>query len=309
MTLNGILFFPVTPFAGDGTVDVPTLRTHIEERIADGAGAVFAGCGTGEFNSLDADEVLLVAQTAVEAAAGRVPVFVGVGGGGTTSRAVLERLERLGVDGLLLLPPYLIAGTQAGLAGYVERVASLTRLGIIVYQRGTMIFDADTALELSRIPTVIGFKDGVGDLARMQAIVTAIRSSGDDDFMFFNGLPTAEVTMRAYRATGVPLYSSAVFAFAPQVALAFHAALQRDDQDAVETLLREFYLPFVEIRDRGRGYHVSLVKAAVRAGGRPVGTVRPPITEPADRDLADLEALVARVQPVVDRLRPERVAV
>lgn len=296
MSLNGLLFFPVTPFASDGSVDALQLRAHIDERIVGGAGCVFAACGTGEFNSLDAEEIIDIARNAVAASAGRVPVFVGVGSGSSTSNAFLTTLEAIGVDGLLLLPPYLVSGSQEGLLSYVRKVAAATSLDIIVYQRGDMVFEPDSVLELSRVPNVVGLKDGVGDLARMQATVSVVRKSGDTEFMFFNGLPTAEVTMRAYKAVGVPMYSSAVFAFAPDVALRFFEALRDGDEETTELLLTEFYIPFTGIRDRGQGYHVSLVKAAVRAGEEPVGGVRPPLSEPASLDVSDLAALLDNVR-------------
>lgn len=60
----------------------------------------------------------------------------------------------------------------------------------------------------------------------------------------------------------------------------------------MERLLRDFYVPLVELRDRVPGYAVSLVKAAARLRGRPVGPVRAPLTEPSPADLADLGALL-----------------
>ena len=312
MTLEGLLFFPVTPFDASGAVDVALLRDHIDERIADGAACVFAGCGTGEFNSLRADELVVVAQAAVEASAGRVPVFVGLGGSAATSRATVTAIESAGAQGLLLLPPYLVSGPQSGLVDYVRAVAGLTALDVIVYQRGDMVFSAESVVELASIPNVIGLKDGVGDLAKMQGIVSAVRASGNADFQFFNGMPTAEISMRAYRAIGVSLYSSAVFAFAPDVAMAFFAAFDGGDDVEVERLLTEFYLPFAAIRDRQLGYHVSLVKAAVSIAGRPAGPVRPPFTDPVVADLDDLRSLVSHARAELATgsadLRPEPLA-
>ena len=88
---------------------------------------------------------------------------------------------------------------------------------------------------------------------------------------------------------------TAVHAFAPEIANAFFAALRDgDDGDNKDTerLLRDFYVPLVELRDRVPGYAVSLVKAAARLRGRPVGPVRAPLTDPSATDLADLEALL-----------------
>ncbi|MYW18030.1 5-dehydro-4-deoxyglucarate dehydratase, partial [Streptomyces sp. SID2955] len=83
-----------------------------------------------------------------------------------------------------------------------------------------------------------------------------------------------------------------VHAFAPEIADAFFAALRDDDHGTVDKLLRAFYVPFVELRDRAPGYAVSLVKAAARLRGQRVGPVRAPLTDPSPEDLADLTALL-----------------
>jgi 5-dehydro-4-deoxyglucarate dehydratase len=60
----------------------------------------------------------------------------------------------------------------------------------------------------------------------------------------------------------------------------------------VNELLRDFYIPLVELRDRVPGYAVSLIKAAARLRGLPVGPVRAPLTDPCPADLADLEKVL-----------------
>ncbi|MGV7292081.1 dihydrodipicolinate synthase family protein, partial [Mycobacterium kansasii] len=85
-------------------------------------------------------------------------------------------------------------------------------------------------------PNVVGFKDGTGDLDRVSRIVRAVTDALEPlgkPFQFFNGLPTAEVSQQAYRAIGVTLYSSATFAFAPDVALAFYQALETGNEPLI----------------------------------------------------------------------------
>ncbi|MFE9969252.1 hypothetical protein ACFYRD_00490 [Streptomyces hirsutus] len=94
-------------------------------------------------------------------------------------------------------------------------------------------------------------------------------------------------------ALGIPACSSAVHAFTPEIADACFTALRDGDHTTVDTLLRDFHVPFVELRDRTPGYAVSLVKAAARLRGRPVGPVRTPLTDPSPSDLTDLKALLA----------------
>ncbi|MGI5424112.1 5-dehydro-4-deoxyglucarate dehydratase [Streptomyces sp. CA-179760] len=293
MKFHGVLFFPVTPFAADGSLDEERLAQHIESGVAAGAGGVFVACGTGEFHALSAEEIERATRVAVETTAGRVPVLAAAGGPTPVARDHATRVERAGADGILLLPPYLVSAPQQGLVRYVEEVTSATGLPVVFYQRGTARLTAETAAEIAALPGVVGLKDGIGDIERMHRIVRAVRAvPGTEDFQFFNGLPTAEMTAPAYKGVGVDLYSSAVFAFAPEIALAFHRALAEDDDALVNRLLDEFYGPLVALRDEVPGYAVSLVKAGVTLRGLDVGGVRAPLLDPAPEHLARLSELL-----------------
>lgn len=293
MKFHGVLFFPVTPFAEDGSLDEGRLAQHIGSGVAAGAGGVFVACGTGEFHALTTDEIERATRVAVETTAGRVPVLAAAGGPPPVARDQAARVERAGADGLLLLPPYLVSAPQRGLVRYVEEVTAASDLPVILYQRGTARLTGETAAEIAALPKVVGLKDGIGDIERMQRIVRAVRAvPAGEDFRFFNGLPTAEMTAPAYRGIGVDLYSSAVFAFAPEIALAFHRALAEGDEALVGRLLDEFYGPLVALRDEVPGYAVALVKAGVTLRGLDVGGVRAPLLDPTPEHVARLAQLI-----------------
>ncbi|WP_369395107.1 5-dehydro-4-deoxyglucarate dehydratase [Streptomyces sp. CG1] len=285
---RGVLSFPLTAFHDDGSLDPDGFRAHVAGRLAAGPGAVFPACGTGEFFSLDEEEYRTVVAVTAEEAAGRVPVVAGTGYGWAQAARFARIAEEAGADALLVLPHYLVDAPQDGLAAQLERLAERTRLPLIAYQRGQVAYTVGTLGRIARIPNVIGVKDGHSDLDRLQRLTLA----APDGFLFFNGAATAEMQARAYAAVGVPAYSSAVHAFAPEIAGAFFAALQGGQEGTADKLLREFYVPFVELRDRAPGYAVSLVKAAARLRGQRVGPVRAPLTDPAPADLADLKALL-----------------
>jgi 5-dehydro-4-deoxyglucarate dehydratase len=290
---NGLLFFPITPFRSDGEVDLDELAAHTKRGVDAGAGGVFVACGTGEFSALEPDEYGEVVRVAVEAIAGRVPVFAGAGGPVRTARRFADRAKESGADGILLLPPYLSEASGAGLVDYV-RAATREDLPTVVYNRANARFSEDSAVAVARLPQVIGFKDGAGDLDLMIRIVRAVRDAGTNpSFLFFNGMPTAEVTQRAYRAIGVPLYSSAAFAFAPKVALAYYDALERDDTETLAKLERAFYHPLARLRAKGTGYAVSLIKAGVELVGYSSGGVRPPLTAVAPAHRAELASILS----------------
>lgn len=285
---KGVLSFPLTSFHDDGSLDPEGLRAHVAAQLATAPGAVFPACGTGEFFSLDEDEYRQVVTITVEEAAGRVPVVAGTGYGWAQAARFARIAEEAGADALLVLPHYLTAAPQDGLVAQLEQIAARTRLPLIAYQRGQVAYTAQSFRRIARIQNVIGLKDGHSDLDRLQRLTLA----APDGFLFFNGASTAEIQARAYATVGVPAYSSAVHAFAPEIANAFFTALHKDDPATLDTLLRDFYVPLVELRDRVPGYAVSLVKAAARLRGRPVGPVRAPLTDPSPADLADLKALL-----------------
>ncbi|MFE1776893.1 5-dehydro-4-deoxyglucarate dehydratase [Streptomyces sp. NPDC059008] len=293
--LDGPLFFPVTAYTPDGTVDLTAFRAHVRAGVDAGAGAVFAACGTGEFHALTPEEFADCVAAAVQEAAGRVPVVAGTGYGTALAVRFARLAREAGADGLLAMPPYLVVADQEGLLRHYTELAAATALPVIVYQRDNAVFTPATVAALAATPGIIGLKDGLGDLDLMQRIISTVRTEApDEDFLYFNGLPTAELTGPAYLGLGVRLYSSAVFAFAPEIALAFHRALAAGDDAVVNRLLDGFYRPLVELRNQGRGYAVALVKAGVRLRGLDVGAVRPPLSEPAPAHIEELAGLIDR---------------
>lgn len=300
--LDGVLFFPVTPLTAAGEVDVDRLAQHVAKGVDAGPGGVFIGCGTGEFHALEPSEMSTVVRTAVEAVAGRVPVYAGAGGSIASAKTFARVAAEAGADGLLLLPPYLVEMPQAGLVGYTREVSSVTDLPLVVYNRNNARFNEASAVEVAQLPNVVGFKDGTGDFDQVARIVRAVTDAlapSGKPFQFFNGLPTAEVSQQAYRAIGVTLYSSATFAFAPDLALAFYQALETGNEALTAALLREFYHPLVRLRDKVPGYAVSLIKAGVTMEGLPAGPVRPPLVDAGPDDVAELQRILAAGRAVI----------
>jgi 5-dehydro-4-deoxyglucarate dehydratase len=292
MRLQGLLSFPLTPFTSDDEVDLAAFAEHIERQIKAEPSALFVACGTGEFTALSLDEFSAVIRTAVQVASGRLPIVAGCGAGPQLAREFARRAAEAGATGLLLLPPYLVSSTPAGLVRHIRYVAEATELPIVVYQRANAVLDPASAVALLDIPNIVGIKDGIGDVDRMLRLVTAIRASGHPralDFGFLNGLPTAELSVQAYQAIGVDSYSSAVLCFAPDIATAFYRAICDGDQDKVGALLKAFYLPLVALRDLVPGYAVSLIKA-----GAELGRVRPPLVDVLPEHRAELARILER---------------
>jgi 5-dehydro-4-deoxyglucarate dehydratase len=281
----GLLSFPVTHFTDSHAFDEPAYRAHLEWLLEHAPAGLFAAGGTGEFFSLTLDEFAAVVQAAVKQTAGRVPVVAGCGYGTAMATQFAQAAEKAGADGLLLLPPYLLNADPAGLAAHVQAVCAATKLGVIFYNRDNAIVN-DAVLEkmCARCANLVGFKDGYGDIELM----TRIYARMGDRLTYIGGLPTAETFALPYLEMGVTTYSSAIFNFLPQFAQSFYAAVRRRDHAEVYKELREFVLPYIDIRNRHKGYAVSIVKAGMRAVGRPAGPVRTPLT---DLDAGEMDAL------------------
>ncbi|MBS0364336.1 MAG: 5-dehydro-4-deoxyglucarate dehydratase [Proteobacteria bacterium] len=287
---KGLLSFPVTNFHADGRFDPAGYRDNIAWACSNGPAGLFVAGGTGEFFSLTPGEVAAAVQIAVAEANKRLPLLAPCGYGTAIAMELARSAESAGADGLLVLPPYLTECERQGIAAHVEAICKATRLGVIFYSRGNARIDDLTLARLcDRCPNLVGFKDGVGDIEMMTRIYARI----GDRLTYLGGLPTAETFALPYLEMGVNTYSSAIYNFLPRFALEFYAAVRRRDHAAVYAGLRDFVLPYVDIRNRSKGYAVSIVKAGMKLVGRDCGPVRPPLLDLNPAEMDELGGLIA----------------
>jgi 5-dehydro-4-deoxyglucarate dehydratase len=288
---RGLLSFPVTNFSPDGALDTDGYRENIAWACSHGPAGLFAAGGTGEFFSLTPREVATVLAIAVAEVAGRLPLLAPCGYGTGMAMEFARNAEAVGADGLLILPPYLTECEREGIAAHVEAVCRATRLGVIFYSRANATIDDLTLGRLcDRCPNLVGFKDGVGDIEMMTRIYARIGNR----LTYLGGLPTAETFALPYLEMGVNTYSSAIYNFLPKFALEFFAAVRARDHPTVYSSLRDFVLPYIDIRNRKKGYAVSIVKAGMKLIGRDAGPVRPPLVDLSPDEMKELEVLIGK---------------
>ena len=291
---SGLLSFPLTDFDGNGDFYARGYQARLEWLAPYGASALFAAGGTGEFFSLTGDEYPTIIKTAVDTCRGKVPIIAGAGGPTRFAIACAQAAEKAGAHGILLLPHYLTEAGQEGISAHVEAVCKSVNFGVIVYNRATSRLQPDALEKLAeRCPNLVGFKDGIGDIELMVSIYQRM----GERFAYLGGLPTAEVYAAAYKALGTPVYSSAVFNFIPKTAMQFYSAVATDDLKTQHRLLHDFFMPYLDIRNRGQGYAVSIVKAGAKLVGHDAGPVRPPLTDLKPDEMAQLEALIKSLGP------------
>ncbi|WP_328768480.1 5-dehydro-4-deoxyglucarate dehydratase [Devosia sediminis] len=289
---SGLMSFPLTDFDDNGDFNPAGYRARLEWLMPYGATVLFAPGGTGEVFSLTIPEHEDVVRVAVDTCGSHTPVIAGAGYGTRMAIEMAQNAEKAGAAGILLMPHYLTETSMRGIKAHVEAVCRSVEIGVIVYNRNVCRLDADAMEELvDRNPNLIGFKDGVGDIEA----VGAIRSRLGDRVSYLGGLPTAEIFAEAYNAAGFPVYSSAVFNFIPRTAQEFYAAVRSGDSATTSRLLRDFFFPYIAIRNRSAGYAVSIVKAGAHVVGHSAGAVRPPLPPCTDQDLKELSVLIEKL--------------
>ncbi|MEU8221139.1 5-dehydro-4-deoxyglucarate dehydratase [Kribbella sp. NPDC048915] len=290
---TGLLSFPVTHFHADLSFNEAAYRDHLSWLSGYDVAGLFAAGGTGEGFSLTPDEIDTVVRTAVSEVDGRVPVIAPATGGTASATAAARAAEQAGADGILLFPPYLTEAGQRGLVEHVSAVCRSTNLGVIVYSRANAILTDTAVAELADTnPNLVGFKDGVGNIEQMTRMYARV----GERLTYIGGLPTAETFALPLLQLGYSTYSSAIFNFVPEFALGFYADVLAQDRDAVYRKLNEFVLPYVDIRDRTKGYAVSIVKAGVNAIGRAAGPVRPPLQNLTEDEQRQLTGLIGKIR-------------
>ncbi|NTJ42083.1 5-dehydro-4-deoxyglucarate dehydratase [Agrobacterium larrymoorei] len=289
----GLLSFPVTPFDKNGEFNEKPYHDHVSWLSGFDATVLFAAGGTGEFFSLAPEEVGTVVAAA-KASAGSTPIVSGCGYGTKIAIQIAQSAEKAGADGILLLPHYLMDASQAGLYAHIKAVCDSVSIGVMVYNRDNSILTAETLQKLcDSCPNLVGFKDGSGDIGLVRKITATI----GDRLTYLGGMPTAELFADAYLGAGVTTYSSAVFNFVPALAQKFYKALRAGDTATTNQILIDFFYPFMEIRNRSKGYAVSAVKAGVRLVGFDAGPVRAPLTDLTDEELGMMEKLIGPYKP------------
>ena len=168
--LKGSLVAIVTPMSEDGSLDLQRLRALIDFHIREGSSGVVIVGTTGESPTVDFEEHCLLIRTAVEHAAGRVPVIAGTGANSTREAIELSAYaKQAGADMSLSVVPYYNKPTQEGLYRHFRAIAETVDLPQILYNvPGRTVADMqnDTVLRLAQIPNIIGLKDATGNMER-----------------------------------------------------------------------------------------------------------------------------------------------
>ena len=182
-----------------------------------------------------------------------------------------QEAERLGAQGILLLPHYLTEASQEGLIAHVQAVCKSVKFGGGL-QPWRLPPDARQQVLADTCPNLIGFKDGFGDIEKF----VSIRQTLGDRFAYLGGLPTAELFAGAYKAMGCPCTRRPCSISSPRQRWSSTTPMLPTTPKPANRLIRDFFIPYIALRNQGEGYAVSIVKAGATISGHSAGPVRPP---------------------------------
>lgn len=184
---KGSIVAVVTPFNEDLSINYDTLREllnwHVENKTD---GIVILGT-TGESPTLSHDEKIEVFRFTVEVINKRIPVIAGTGSNDTLQTiSFSQEVERLGVDGLLIVTPYYNKSNEKGYINHFTKIADSVHTPIILYNvpgRTGGSLSVNVVKELSSHKNIVGIKEASGDLG----YVAKVASATPEDFLLFSG--------------------------------------------------------------------------------------------------------------------------
>ncbi|MCC6390219.1 MAG: dihydrodipicolinate synthase family protein [Bryobacterales bacterium] len=270
--LRGVVGFPITPFKTDLTLDLDALESNVVEMIKHPFCSLVAVGGTGEIYSLTPGENVEVVRRTVAVTNGKMPVIGGVGFNARIASEMAREMEKAGADALLVMPPYYTGAPIDGLLSYYEAIGKASGLPLSLYSRDWAVFSPDMVARLAdRVPTLQIWKDGQGDMRKYQRIMAKV----GDRLAWIGGI--GDDCAAGYFAIGVQGYTSSISNVAPKLSLAIGAAGMERDFATLNSLLNKYVHPLYALRDRKRGYEVSVMKTFMDLIGLKGGPVRPPL--------------------------------
>lgn len=285
--LAGPLAFPVTPFRDDLSLDISGLRRNVQAMLEHPPAAMVAAGGTGELYSLTPAEHRQVVEATVAECGGRVPVIAGVGFNVAIATDLARESAHLGAQGILAFPPYYPQADDDGVAEYYRAIGAATPLGLLIYSRDWFHPGPALVQRLAEIPTLIAWKDGQGDIRRLQILMSRV----GDRLRWVGG--AGDDLVPAYYAIGIRAFTSSVSNVSMRVAHALHDLASRSDP-AIQRLMDDLIVPLYAMRARRRGYEVTVMKELMNLLGLAGGIVRPPLPKIAKADLEELKSTVPR---------------
>ncbi len=290
--LTGVFGFPITPMKPDQSIDYDGLAKLVDWMTQYPFCAQVTVGGTGEIYSLTAAEAIECVRVSVDATAKRMPVVAGVGYSAPIGVEMAKGMAKAGADALLIMPPYYTNAPTEGLFRYYETIAGSVDIPVSIYSRDWAVFTPDMVSRLAdRIPNLSFWKDGQGDTRKFQRIMGAV----GDRLAWIGGI--GDDCAAGYFGIGVQAYTSSISNIAPKLSLAIADAGMRREMDKLAAILKKYVHPLYALRDKTRGYEVTVMKKMMEMMGKPGGPSRPPLVDVKPEEIPEIQKLIELYKP------------
>lgn len=298
--LRSVAIGALTPYDEDLEVAYGKLRENVTALHEAGIGTFLACANVSEFHSLSGRERVQVTDACVAALPSDACVVAGVGGSTKTALSLIDEVERVGVDGIMVMPPQHTFKHQRGLVTYYRKLGERADTGLVPYVRG---FDptAETLAAIADLDAVAGIKYALEDVpkfARARAL------SDDDEVVWVNGL--AEPWALSFYLEGAEGFTAGVGNFVPRLSLALLEALRAGEWERAREI-RNVSLPYQTLRGESGtdnpfpgANSVPALKYGLELAGLHGGPVREPIVDLSAEDRTRAEEMYARIRSYVD---------
>ncbi len=190
--VSGVIVPLVSPFTPDDKVDLKALSWLVSKLVESGVDGFFAGSTTGEYTRLEVKELLAVVGVTLEYSNGKI-VLAGATSDSTAGSVKLGLVLRdLGVDGLVVAPPYFLRPTQDKLVAHFTEIASRTELPVVIYNIpalvGYEVSPAVIARAAYESSNIVGLKSTTYDMSYPRKVLAEIEMMGIKDFSILTGI-------------------------------------------------------------------------------------------------------------------------
>ncbi len=285
---QGVFPAATTQFAPDMSIDFDSTQKVQDALVRDGVHGVIIMGTVGENNSLEPDEKRQVLKAAAETVNKRVPIIAGVSEF-DTNRAIAfaKDAEKLGADGLMVLPAMVYVPTEEELVAHFSAVAKATKLPIMLYNNPPayrVSIGLDALTQLAKLDNVVCIKESAPDTRRFTDIYNAV----GDSLIMFAGLD--DVALEGFMLGAAGWVSGLTNAF-PKESIALYDAFKRGDMKTALAIYR-WFMPLLHL-DAEHDL-VQSIKLAEQVMGRGSERVRPPRYPLAGARRAEVIAMVEK---------------
>jgi 4-hydroxy-tetrahydrodipicolinate synthase len=291
---SGVFPAATTQFDTKLAVDIKETQRVQEALLDDGVdGLVILGT-VGENNSLEPDEKRAVMLAAKNAAAGRRPIIAGVSEL-TTERAVnyARDAEKIGIDGLMVLPAMVYVPKPEELAAHFRAVAQATSLPIMLYNNPPAYrtsIDFAVLEQLAEIPNIVAIKESAPDTRRFTDLINAF----GDRFVVFAGLD--DVALEGLWLGAKGWVSGLTNAF-PQESIELVAAVRDGDRQRALEIYR-WFMPLLHLdADHDLVQSIKLAEQIMGRGSERVRMPRLPLSGARREEIVKLVEQAAATRP------------